>query len=192
MAAQGWIVAAAFVALIGLVLTRVAMLRRRGIEAFLFGATHKSDAVLVPCVLAIVYCVIAPGFGWPIWRPLVRPFWTTAVPGWIGVACCLLALAGLAWALISFGDSFRVGIDDQRPAGLVTTGAFAHSRNPIYVSFALFLTGLFLVQHNPVTALVLVAFAGVVHRQVLREERFLATHYGDAFEHYKLGVRRYV
>ena len=192
MAVQGWIVAGCFVALIGLVLTRVAMLRRRGIEAFLFGATHKSDAVLVPCVLAVLYCVTAPGFGWPMWRPLVAPFWTTPVPGWVGVGCCALALAGLAWALISFGDSFRVGIDDQKPADLVTTGAFSHSRNPIYVSMALFLIGLFLVQHNVVTVLVPIAFTGIVQRQVLREERFLAEHYGDAFERYRKTVRRYV
>jgi len=192
MAVQGWIVAGAFVALIGVVLIRVRMLRRRGIHAFLFGATHKSDAILVPCILIIVYALVAPGFGWPMWQPLVAPYWQTPIPGWVGVACCVAAVAGLVWSLMSFGDSFRVGIDDQAPAGLVTTGAFAVSRNPIYVCFALFLTGLFLVQHNIVTTLVLVAFALVAHRQVLREERFLAGHYGEQFAAYRARVRRYV
>jgi len=192
MAVQGWIVAAAFVSLIALVLTRVALLRRRGIEAFLFGATHKSDAVLVPCILAVIYCVIAPGLGWPIWRPLVARFWSSPIPGWVGVVCCLAAVAGLAWTLKSFGDSFRVGIDDQHPAALVTTGAFAHSRNPIYVCFVLFILGLFLTQHNLITALLLVLFPAVVHRQVLREERFLAVHYGEEFADYRRTVRRYL
>jgi len=189
---QGWTVGAAFVVLLGLVISRVVMLRRRGINAFLFGVTHRSDAVLVPCVLLVVYCVVAPGFSWPIWAPLVAPFWVADVPGWVGVVFCLAADAGLAWALVSFGDSFRVGIDDRDPAALVTTGAFAVSRNPIYVSFALFLTGLFLVQHNLVTAVVLVAFAFIVHRQVLREEAFLRGHYGEAFDAYCRAVRRYV
>jgi len=192
MAVQGWLVAGAFVALIAVVLTRVAILRRRGITAFLFGATHKSDAILVPCILLVLYAVAGQGFGAPMWSPLVAPYWHTPIPGWVGVVACWLAVAGLIWTLISFGDSFRVGIDDQAPAGLVTTGAFAHSRNPIYVCFFLFLLGLFLVQHNLVTTLVPVAFAFVVHRQVRREESFLEAHYGADFTAYCTTVRRYL
>ncbi|MDR0782378.1 MAG: isoprenylcysteine carboxylmethyltransferase family protein [Propionibacteriaceae bacterium] len=192
MAIQGWIVAAAFLGLIALVLSRVVMMRRRGIAAFLFGATHKSDAVIIPCVLAVIYCLIAPAFGWPIWAPLVAGFWQATWPGWIGIAFCFAALAGLAWTLVSFGDSFRVGIDDAKPGDLVTTGAFAYSRNPIYVCMALFLIGLFLTVPNLITALVVVAFGAIVHRQVLREERFLTQHHGEAFEAYRQTVRRYL
>ena len=192
MAVQGWLVAAAFVALVSVVIGRVLMLRRRGIQAFLFGATHKSDAVLVPGVLIIVYCVLAPAFSWPMWHPLVARFWQTTIPGWVGVVCCFAAVAGLVWTLKSFGDSFRVGIDDRGPASLVTTGAFAHSRNPIYVCMILFLAGLFLTQHNLVALGVIIVAPAVIHRQVLREERFLAKHYGDAFEAYRAAVRRYV
>ncbi|MDR0286066.1 MAG: hypothetical protein LBI33_14445 [Propionibacteriaceae bacterium] len=192
MAVQGWLVLVAFASLIGLVLGRVVILRRHGIAAFLFGATHKSDALLVPCLLAVAYAVAAPSVGWPVWRPLVAPFWATGVPGWVGVVGCLTAVAGLAWTLTSFGDAFRVGIDDHRPGGLVTTGAFAVSRNPVYVCFLLFLTGLFLVAHNLVTVVALTAYLAVVHRQILREEHFLASHYGEAFAAYQQRVRRYL
>jgi protein-S-isoprenylcysteine O-methyltransferase Ste14 len=192
MAVQGWIVTAAFVALILLVLTRVALLRRRGIEAFLFGATNKSDAVLVPCILIIAYCIVSPNLGWPIWHPLVARFWSTPVPGWFGVVFCVAAVAGMAWTLKSFGDSFRVGIDDQHPAALVTSGAFAVSRNPIYVCFVLFILGLFLTQHDLITVIVLVVLPAVIHRQVLREELFLAGHYGESFQAYRKTVRRYL
>lgn len=192
MALQGWILVVGFLCLISLVLLRVAMLRRRGIDAFLFGATHKSDAILVPIILTVIYALIAPALNWPIWNWLVAPYWSTPIPGWVGVACVIAADAGMAWALVSFGESFRVGIDDNSPADLVTTGAFAHSRNPIYVSMFLFLTGLFLIQHNLVTTVVLAGFAAVVHRQVLREEKFLTSHYGESFEAYKDKVRRYL
>jgi protein-S-isoprenylcysteine O-methyltransferase Ste14 len=99
---------------------------------------------------------------------------------------------GMAWTLVSFGDSFRVGIDDQRPAGLVTSGAFAHSRNPIYVCFFLFVLGVFLVVCNLILVLVLIGFSAIIHRQVIREEGFLAGHYGQEFETYRTTVRRYV
>ncbi len=192
MAVQGWIVAGAFLAIIALVVTRVIMLRRRGIQAFLFGVSHRSDATLPPLILLILYCLTTPATGWPMWPPLIQPFWTTDIPGWFGVALCLVAVAGLAWTLVSFGDSFRVGIDQERPSGLVTSGAFARSRNPIYVNFDGFVIGLFLTQHNLVATIVLVVFVLLVHRQVLREEQFLAGHYGQEFEDYRHRVRRYL
>ena len=192
MGIQGWILTGVFICLLALVIGRVRWLRRRGINAFLFGATHKSDVILPPIILTVVYCLIAPGFGWPIWNPLVARFWQTSIPGWIGVILGITAVAFMAWALVSFGESFRVGIDDQHPAGLVTTGAFAHSRNPIYVCFGFFLTGLFLVQANLITLVALLGFGFVVHQQVLREESFLATHYGADFEDYCTTVRRYL
>ena len=39
--------------------------------------------------------------------------------------------------------SFRVGIDNEHPDKLVTTGVFAYSRNPIYVGFIALLLGQF-------------------------------------------------
>ncbi|MCL1923736.1 MAG: isoprenylcysteine carboxylmethyltransferase family protein [Propionibacteriaceae bacterium] len=192
MGIQAWIVVGAFVCLIALVISRVILLKKRGIQAFLFGATHKSDAILPVVILGVGYCLIAPVVGWPIWSPLVSRFWATTLPGWIGVALCVLAVMGMAWTLVSFGDSFRVGIDDQRPAGLVTSGAFAHSRNPIYVCFFLFVLGVFLVVCNLILVLVLIGFSAIIHRQVIREEGFLAGHYGQEFETYRTTVRRYL
>jgi len=189
---MGWVVGAAFLCLVGLVIARAAMLRRRGIQAMVFGETDKSDFALPPLVLIVAYCVLAPGFGWPMWAPVVAGWWTSDIPGWIGAVLCWLAVAGLAWALASFGESFRVGIDEREPGGLITTGAFAHSRNPVYTCFVAFLAGLFLAQHNAVTAVVLVAVAAVMHRQVLREEKFLRAHYGDEFAAYAATVRRYL
>ena len=189
---MGWATSAAFVCLIACVIGRVAMLRRRGVRAFVFGETDKSDFILPPCVLAVAYCVVAPGFGWPMWWPLVAPWWPSAVPGWFGVALCWLAVIGMVWTLKSFGESFRVGIDEREPGGLITTGAFAVSRNPIYVCFLAFLAGLFLVEHNVITAVALAALAVVIHVQVSREESFLSTHYGEAFAAYCQNVRRYV
>ena len=73
-------------------------------------------------------------------------------------------------SLISFGRSFRVGIDVDRPDKLVTTGIFAWSRNPIYVALFLVLAGQFLVFPNWVPLVYLFAGTWLFHRQVLREE----------------------
>lgn len=171
---------------------RAAMLRKRGIKAIVFGQTDKRDFILVPLVLAIAYTVLARTFGLPIWDFLIRPFWISNIPGWFGLGLCVAAIVGFALTLVSFGDSFRVGIDESNPDKLITGGMFAISRNPIYVCFLMFFTGLFLIHRNIVIAVAIVLFALAIHRQILREEKFLAGHYGEDYEEYRKKVRRYL
>ena len=171
---------------------RALMLRKKGIRAVVFGETDKSDFLLVPILLVFLYAVLAGSFDLPMPRALARPFWRSAAAGWGGIAVCVLALAGFALTLRSFGDSFRVGIDEKHPDRLVTSGMFAVSRNPIYVSFLLFFLGMFLLYPNLVILCVLVLFSLAVHRQVLREEAFLRAHYGREYEEYCRRVRRYL
>ena len=182
----------AFIAFVGIVLIRAAIMRKKGIKALVFGATDKSDFILVPMVLAIAYTVLAKTFGLPMWEPLIKPFWENIIPGWIGLALCGLAIIGFALTLASFGDSFRVGIDEENPDKLVTGGMFSISRNPIYVCFLMFFTGLFLIHRNIVIITAVILFALAIHRQVLREEKFLKSHYGAEYEAYCKRVRRYL
>jgi len=95
-------------------------------------------------------------------------------------------------SLISFGKSFRIGIDPDQPDKLVTTGIFGFSRNPIYVAFGLVLTGEFLVFPNWILLVYPVTVGWLIHRQVLREEEFLRAHYGQSYSEYCQRVRRYV
>ncbi|MDR2855620.1 MAG: isoprenylcysteine carboxylmethyltransferase family protein [Methanomicrobiales archaeon] len=181
-----------FALFIVIVLIRAAILRRRGIRTIVFGQTDKSDFVLVPLVLAIAYTVLAGTFGLPIWDVLIHPLFTGDHLGWIGLTLCLIATACFILTLVSFGDSFRVGIDTNKPSNLITGGMFAISRNPIYVCFLLFLTGLFFIHANIVIAVMGILFVLAIHRQILREEKFLGEHYGAEYEAYCKKVRRYV
>jgi len=175
-----------------MVQVRAAMLRKRGIRVIVFGQTDKSDFLLVPMVLAIVYTALANTFGLPMWDVLIRPFWSSTAPGWAGLLLCVISVTGFAMTLASFGSSFRVGIDENAPDKLVTNGMFAVSRNPIYVCFLMFFAGLFLIHRNIVIAVAVVLFALAIHRQVLKEERFLISHYGKEYAEYRKKVRRYL
>jgi protein-S-isoprenylcysteine O-methyltransferase Ste14 len=93
---------------------------------------------------------------------------------------------------MSFGRSFRIGIDTDQPDTLITDGIFAFSRNPIYVAFAIILIGEFLIFPNWLTLIYLGAATWLFHRQVLREEDYLRGHYGAAYEDYCHRVRRYL
>ena len=192
MTAQNIASVCAFILLIAIVQIRAAMMRRRGVRAMVFGMTDKSDFLLVPIVAAIVYTFIAGIFGFPMWEPLIRPFWETTLPGWFGLALCAGAIIVFALALRSFGDSFRVGIDEVNPDKLVTAGIFSVSRNPIYVCFLSFFAGLFLIHRNIAIAVAVVLLTLAIHRQVLREEKFLKSHYGAEYDEYCRKVRRYL
>ena len=108
------------------------------------------------------------------------------------MAFCLIGLLFLLWSLVSFGQSFRIGIDIDHPDQLITSGVFAVSRNPIYVAFAMILLGQFLVFSNWILLIYTGAAFWLFHRQILREEDFLKQHYGEAFMAYCQRVRRYL
>jgi protein-S-isoprenylcysteine O-methyltransferase Ste14 len=172
----GYLAAATIVLLIGMVLTRAFLLSRTGTRAMHFGSIDKKDFLIPPVALFYFYTVFAAAFCWPL----------------VGVGLCFGGLLMLLLSLISFGRSFRVGIDVDHPDELVTSGVFAWSRNPIYVGFFLVLVGQFLVFPNWVPLVYLVAGVWLVHRQVLREEEFMQRQYGEEYAEYCRHVRRYV
>lgn len=185
----GYLAAATIVILIGMVLTRVFLLRRTGTRVMHFGNIDKKDFLIPPFALFYFYTVFAAAFGWLL--PGGQKIFQSDVVAWIGVGLCSGGLLMLL-SLISFGRSFRVGIDVEHPDELVTSGVFAWSRNPIYVGFFLVLVGQFLVFPNWVPLVYLVAGSWLVHRQVLREEEFMRRQYGEEYTQYCRRVRRYV
>lgn len=108
-------------------------------------------------------------------------------------AAVLFGSVGLfTWALVSFGSSWRVGIDRELPGALVTEGVFSYTRNPIFLAMDAFFTGTFLVQGTAFfLAAALIAIVGT-HAQILQEEEFLARRYGEAYRRYSAMVPRYI
>lgn len=186
----GYLAALAIVLLLGTVITRVLLLRRVGTQAMHFGELDKTDFLIPLVALFYFYTVFAAAFRWPLVS--TQTFFSSSVMAWIGVGLCYLGLSVLFASLVSFGKSFRVGIDVDQPDKLVTTGIFAVSRNPIYVGFAFVLVGQFLVFPNWVPLIYLVAGFLLFHRQVLREESFMRQHYSQEYVEYCRRVRRYL
>jgi len=187
---QGYLAALTIVLLLGMVLTRVILMSRTGTRALHFGNLDKTDFLIPPFALFYFYTVFAAAFNLPLVS--TQEFFHSEVMAWVGVALCFVGVILLLLSLVSFGRSFRVGIDVDHPDRLVTTGIFAFSRNPIYVGFAFVLLGQFLVFPNWVLLLYLVAGIWLFHRQVLREEEFLRRRYGQEYVEYSNLVRRYL
>ena len=176
--------------LLGMVITRVLLMRRKGIAAFQFGKIDKTDFLIPPFALFYFYLVFAAAFHLPTIS--TQEFFQSEMISWLGVLFCLAGLSLLLWSLISFGQSFRVGIDTEHPDKLITSGVFAFTRNPIYVAFAMVLFGQFLIFPNWILLVYLFAGVWLFHRQVLREEDYLKQHYGQEYREYSKRVRRYL
>jgi protein-S-isoprenylcysteine O-methyltransferase Ste14 len=187
---QGYFAALAVVLLLAMVLVRVWLLRRQGISALHFGRTDKTDFLIPPFALLYFYTVFAAAFDWPTVSR--QEFFRSGTLAWVGVLLCLAGLTLLFFSLVSFGKSFRVGIDQDHPDELVTTGIFGFSRNPIYVAFWIFLLGQLLVFPNWILLVYLVAATWLFNRQVLREEEYMRNHYGQPYLDYCRRVRRYL
>jgi protein-S-isoprenylcysteine O-methyltransferase Ste14 len=178
------------VLLLGMVITRVLLMRRGGIGAMHFGKIDKKDFLIPPFALFYFYIVFAAAFGWPTVSK--QQFFSSEAASWVGVFFCVAGLLLFLLSLVSFGRSFRVGIDVDRADKLVTTGVFALSRNPIYVAFWIVLLGQFLVFPNWLLLVYLAAATWLFHRQVLSEEAYLIRHYGSEYSEYCARVRRYI
>jgi protein-S-isoprenylcysteine O-methyltransferase Ste14 len=173
-----------------LVIARVISLRRQDITAVEFGEKDKKDLIIPPFALLYMYLIITNAVHpTPISG---KRLFNSSIVSWAGVLTCIMALVLFIWTLLSFKKSFRVGLVENRSEGLVTTGSFAISRNPTYVSFAIMLIGQFMIYPSPL--LLLYIFAGVLifHRQVIKEEKFLREQYGKEFIEYCSRVRRYL
>jgi protein-S-isoprenylcysteine O-methyltransferase Ste14 len=187
---QSYLAALTIVLLLGMVLTRVILMRRTGTRAMHFGRIDKTDFLIPPFALFYFYTVFAVAFKFP--NVSSGKFFNSGVISWFGIFLCFAGLVFLSLSLVSFGKSFRVGIDVERPDKLVTTGIFAFSRNPIYVAFGLVLLGQFLVFPNWIMLGYLAAGFWLFHHQVLREEEFLSKRYGQEYTEYCDRVRRYL
>ena len=187
---QKYIAAATIVLLITMVISRVLVLKKQGIQAMQFGAIDKKDFLIPPFAFFYFYLVFAHTFGWPS-VPEHQIFYSEAI-AWVGVFFCVAAMGLIFYSLISFRKSFRVGIDVNVSQELITTGVFAYSRNPMYVAFAFVLLGQVLIFPSWILLAYLVAATWLFNRQVLLEEAFLKQRYGEEYSEYCKRVRRYI
>jgi protein-S-isoprenylcysteine O-methyltransferase Ste14 len=106
-----------------------------------------------------------------------------------------LGAAALYAAVGSQFRAVRTTIDPRAPhrtTSLVTSGVFAHSRNPIYLADALILAAYAAWLGRPVALLGVPALAAVLHPQIRAEERALEGRFGSEYESYFARVPRWL
>jgi protein-S-isoprenylcysteine O-methyltransferase Ste14 len=138
--------------------------------------------VMVAGLLALAW-LLRQGVPVPIGPPLPD----------VGALVIFAALALIGWAVLVM---VRAGVDprpDKPDAAMVEAGPFRFSRNPIYLGFLLMVAG-FALRWGDLWGWVALAAAHLVLDRlvVAKEEAYLATRFGAAYEAYRARVRRWV
>ena len=178
--------------LIIMVIIRSIILRRHGIKAIVFGNTDKTDFFIIPVLFFFIYGMISSFLNLPFPIFLKETFWKIDILYIFSIIICSISLIWFGITLKVFGKSFRVGIDINGTEKLVVNGTFSISRNPIYVGFIAYFVGLFIAYPNILSLTFMMLLSILIHRQILREEKFLKKHYGIEYEEYCKKVRRYL
>ncbi|MEU2393713.1 isoprenylcysteine carboxylmethyltransferase family protein [Streptomyces sp. NPDC007369] len=111
----------------------------------------------------------------------------------VGLAVALAGMALTTVAQMAMGASWRVGVDAGERTALVTSGVFAHVRNPVFTAMAVTALGLGLMVPNLIAGAALVALVAAVQLQVrVVEEPYLASLHGDEYAAYSAGTGRFL
>lgn len=162
--------------------------KRRGIQTHQIGKGKKRRVQIVETVMGIVTVSIIPVqllsiiFGWGHLPANVR--FTGFCVGIIGDLIFLVSV-------LCMKDSWRAGIPDSDKTKLVTDGIYRYSRNPAFLGFDLQYIGILLIYFNFLTLIFTVFAVIMLHLQILQEEEYLTSTYGEEYQAYRRQVFRY-
>ena len=103
-----------------------------------------------------------------------------------------MILAGIGLAAWGVTSASAAGVGVDRPTTLVTSGAFAVSRNPMYLGWLSAVGGLGLAARSPWVLGAAVVAASHTHGEILQEEATLSHAFGPEFEAYAAATPRYL
>jgi protein-S-isoprenylcysteine O-methyltransferase Ste14 len=110
-----------------------------------------------------------------------------------GALIAVFAAALFIWSIRIF-HAAGTPVPGNRPTTtIVKAGPYRFSRNPIYLAFSLFQTGLALGVNDAWLLVTLLPAIFVMSFVVIpREERYLEACFGDEYKRYKASVRRWL
>lgn len=151
----------------------------------------KLELKVLPVIIVLIVASIMSGFN------LIWPYEISLSNGMsiIAGAISLLAMAIGAFGVVEFRKA-QTTLHPSRlenTSTLVTRRIFALSRNPMYLSFLLFLISWAIFLENPLLTVGPMAFVLYMNKfQIIPEERAMEKIFGDEYKAYCKSVRRWV
>lgn len=113
----------------------------------------------------------------------------------VRIAGIILGISGdlvFLTAVITMKNSWRAGIPDKDRTEFVSTGIYQYSRNPAFLGFDMMYAGILLMYFNWLLLGFTIWAMIMLHLQILQEEKYLPTVFGEKYLEYKEHTRRYL
>lgn len=173
--------------------TKLLLQRTRGITTDRMGRGNKPkrtfiiEVVLKACTYFMAAVQIVSIVIDEKWILLIRSITVRN----IGIGVSMVGLIVFVMAMKTMRESWRAGIDASQKTKIIKNGIYKISRNPAFLGFDLFYIGLTLSFCNPIHLVFLCFTIYMLHLQILEEERFLPTVFGEEYLNYKKATNRY-
>lgn len=163
--------------------------RRKGIQTdqIAKGKKHTSVFLIEVIMKCVTYSIVVV----QLISVIIDWNWIPAGVRYIGVVIALVGDVIFAISVWTMKDSWRAGIPEKDKTKMVTEGIYAISRNPAFLGFDLMYIGILLIYFNPIMIAFTMLAVIMLHLQILNEEKFLPTIFGEEYEQYKRKVFRY-
>ncbi|MHB8130769.1 MAG: methyltransferase family protein [Mobilitalea sp.] len=165
--------------------------RKKGIKTNQLGIGNKSrKTVIIESLLrfsstAIVIVVLVSAI-------LNTSLFSNQMVRGIGLALLGLGTCLFIIAMVTMQDNWRAGIPEKDKTDMVTTGIYTISRNPAFLGFDLTYIGASLAFGNIIVLILTALTIALMHLQILEEEKYLETTFGNRYDTYKNKVGRYL
>lgn len=116
------------------------------------------------------------------------PWWLESIAVIFFMEACIIIFT----ALISLGESTRVGLPSGNTTKLRTNGIYGFSRNPVYLGLIILALSSNFYAPNLVNFSFTIIGVFIQHKIILGEEAFLSANFGDEWVNYHKKVRRYI
>lgn len=163
--------------------------KRRGIKTHQIGmrkekTLHRVETLMSAATLGIVLAQLLS----------VAANWSFLTYGarFMGFVTGLSGDAVFLSAVLCMKDSWRAGIPGKDKTKIVTEGVYKFSRNPAFLGFDLMYIGVFLMYANVLTGFFTVFAVLMLHLQILQEEKYMLSEFGEEYADYKKHVCRYL
>ena len=173
----------------GIYFTKKIAQKRRGIRTTQLGGRGKEKSVrTIEIIMSAATLLIVPAelvsivFEWNIMPLSVRT--AGIMLGLIGDLIFLIAV-------LTMRDSWRAGIPETDKTEFVSQGIYQYSRNPAFLGFDLMYMGILLMYFNWMLLLITIWVVVMLHLQILQEEKYLETAFGEEYLAYKQCTGRY-
>lgn len=163
--------------------------KKRGIRTHQIGTRKEKNVHTVEVLMSVATLCIVPVqllsilFNWS-WLPDNARL-TGFLTGMLGDLIFLIAV-------LTMRDSWRAGIPEKDQTEFVSTGIYAFSRNPAFLGFDFMYISVCLLFCNPVTISFTIFAIVMLHLQILQEETYLKSAFGERYLQYQKHVFRYL